>query len=232
MSNTSAPDPVVRIEFTGGSERTLLVDVRLDEFPRPVEAARARLWQSVDWWGHVELYAVLDGRSVLTFWDRSTTQISQKADATMPEHVLAWCRRVHMNLVMSYCQIGDAHLSLRTSEHVFSAATGERPCRPSREIDRALEVLGEACRWAGVHRLWATGVVADRTDDATTDSVEFIFETKDGNPIGSGEILRTYLARLLGRDVSLTWRQRPGDGDGDQTHITIKKTRELWTAEA
>ena len=204
------------------------MDVHQDRLPRPVEADRANLWCMCDEWGHIELYAVLDGVSALTFWDGPSTQIRQKAHPAVPEHFLAWCRRVHMNLVTSYCQIGKAHLTMRSSENVFGAAAGYR-YPTSYLIDEYLEVLGEACRWEGVDKLWATGPVADRTDIASTDAVEFIFETKDGGPIRSTEILRRYLSRVLGCDVSLIWRRQRVDGE--QAHVTVKKTRELWTAE-
>ena len=75
----------------------------------------------------------------------------------------------------------------------------------------------------------ATGPVADRTDIASTAAVEFIFETTGEASVRSAEILRLYLSRVLGRDVSLIWRRHRVDGE--PAHITIKKTRELWAAE-
>ncbi|TFC37681.1 hypothetical protein [Cryobacterium sp. TMT2-42-4] len=228
LAPTEHPDPRVRIEANGRGSRGFHVDVRQDTLPRPVEADRANLWCSCDQWGYIELHAVLDGVSALTFWDGPSTQVRQKAHPAVPEHFLAWCRRVHMNLVTSYCQIAEAHLTLQSSENVFEAAAGQRN-QASCLIDKYLEVLGEACRWGGVDKLWATGAVADRTDIASTAAVEFILETKDAASIRSAEILRRYFSRVLGRDVSLIWRRHRVDSE--PAHITIKKTRELWTAE-
>ena len=232
MSNVLAPtehsDPRVRIESRGSGSRGFRVDVRQDTLPRPVEADRANLWCMCDEWGHIELYAVLDGISALTFWDGPSTQITQKAHPAVPEHFLAWCRRVHMNLVTSYCQIAEAHLTQQSGENVFGAAAGHTN-QTSNLIDKYLEILGEACRWGGVDKLWATGPVADRTDIASTAAVEFIFETMDEVSVRSVEILRRYFSRVLGRDVCLIWRRHRVDSE--PAHITIKKTRELWAAE-
>ncbi|TFB93206.1 hypothetical protein [Cryobacterium sp. HLT2-28] len=228
LASTEHPGPRVRIESRGSGSRGFSVDVRQDTLPRPAEADRANLWCMCDEWGYIELYAVLDGVSALTFWDGPSTQIRQKAHPAVPEHFLAWCRRVHMNLVTSYCQIAKAHLTLRSSDNVFGAAAGHRN-QTSYLVDKYLEVLGEACRWGGVNKLLATGPVADRTDIASTAAVEFIFETTGEASARSAEILRLYLSRVLGRDVSLIWRRHRVDGE--PAHITIKKTRELWTAE-
>jgi hypothetical protein len=100
------------------------VTIRRDDDVVLPEAERATTQWFIDEIGNLLLIFNLDGLACFTTWERDSARIRQKADEQLPEDLVMWCKRAHMNLVMSACLLGAAVMDDASKAKIFAAATG------------------------------------------------------------------------------------------------------------